>query len=118
MTDPIVLSDDARSAALELRAILAEERALAQRKASVKAILAQYLTEVGQEATDDTGEILAKVKAGSLRFNAEQARRELPEAALKMILVEQPDPGLARSLLPPALYEKCCTRDNPSIVSV
>lgn len=116
MTLTVTLDPTHLAAALELRTILTEEKALADRKKAAKAILSEVLLEVGQTAIDPDGVIVATVKAGSKRFNAEEATRNLPAPLLKMIVQSVPDAGLAKELLPPAMYEKCCKATAPSIV--
>jgi hypothetical protein len=113
----VVLDDRHLEAARELRAIIGEEKALADRKAAAKAVLAEVLTIVGQDAVDEHGEKWATVRAGSARFNGEEAARNLPPAALKMIVREVPDAKLAKDVLPPALYALCVKAGDPSIVS-
>lgn len=113
----VTITDRHLAAAQELRAVLDEEKVLAARKDAAKAILAEVLTEVGQEAVDENGVKWASVRPGSARFDAQEAIRNLPPAALKMIVREVPDPKLAKDVLPPALYEKCTKASNPTIVS-
>jgi hypothetical protein len=117
MSLAVVLDDRHLAAARELREVLAEEKVLAERKAAAKAILAEVLTVIGQDAVDENGEKWATMKAGSARFNAEEAVRNLPPAALKMIVREVPDGKLAKEVLPPALYAKCVKVGEPSIAS-
>lgn len=116
MTSTITLDATHLAAALELRTILAEEKQLAERKKTAKAILAEILTDVGQTAVDADGVIVATVKAGARRFNAEEATRNLPTPMLKLIIQSVPDAALAKELLPPAMYEKCCKATANSIV--
>ena len=117
MSLTVVLDEKHLAAARELREVLAEEKVLAERKAAAKAILAEVLTVIGQDAVDENGEKWATMKAGSARFNAEEAVRSLPPAALKMIVREVPDGKLAKEVLPPALYAKCVKVGEPSIAS-
>jgi hypothetical protein len=116
MTDGIVTLDERHlAAAQEYRSILAEEKALSVRKEAAKAVLAEVLVQVGQTAVDADGVPLIALKPGSRRFNAEEAVRNLPAAALKMIVREVPDGKLAKEVLPPALYTLCTKETAPSI---
>lgn len=117
MSTPIVLSDRYLAAAQELRDVMAQEKILAERKAAAKKILAEVLTDVGQSAVDEYGTPLATMRPGQARFDAELAIRNLPDAALQMIVRNVPDAKLAREVLPPALYEQCVVRSAPSIVA-
>ena len=116
-TSPVLLDTRHLKAARRLQEILVAEKFLADEKSSVKKILAEVLTEVGQQAIDDDGVVVAQVKAGSLRFNAEEARRNLHPKLLALIVQEVPDPALAKELLPPTEYAKCCKATAPSIIS-
>jgi hypothetical protein len=118
MTSIVTLDDRHLEAARELRMILAEEKHLAERKAAAKAILAEVLTEVGTEAVDEHGEKWAVLRAGSARFNAEEAVRNLPAAALKLIVREVPDGKLAKEVLPPAMYALCTKASEPTIAAL
>lgn len=117
MSTTVTLDERHLAAARELRAVMDEEKVLADRKAAAKKILAEVLVEVGQDAVDEYGEKWATVRPGAARFDAEQAVRNLPPAALKMIVREVPDGKLAKEVLPPALYDKCTKPGSPSIVS-
>lgn len=118
MSSTVTLDSAHLEAARELRRILDEERHLAERKAIVKAILAEVLTSVGQEAVDEHGEKWAVMRAGSARFNAEEAVRNLPAAALKLIVREVPDGKLAKEVLPPAIYALCTKVGEPTIAAL
>lgn len=119
MSDTVVTLDSRHlEAARELRVILAEEKHLAERKAAAKAILAEVLTDIGQEAVDEHGEKWATMRAGSARFNAEEATRNLPAAALKLIVREVPDGKLAKEVLPPAMYALCTKVGEPTIAAL
>ena len=117
MARTVILDDRHLAAAQELRAVMAEEKALDERKIAAKLILAEVLTTIGQDAVDENGEVFATVRAGARRFNAEEAKRNLPPAALKMVTVEMIDPLLAKELLPSSLYELCTKQGSPTIVA-
>lgn len=103
-------------AARELREIAITEKELAARKERLKHIIREA-TQAGDKIADPTtGEILAVVRAGQKRFSPDLCREALPEQLYKSILSLQPDKGIAKDILPPVLYEACCTVSDNMVV--
>lgn len=66
------------------------------------------------------GEPLYRVQAGSRRFAEAQARKVLPADIIDAATVTEPrlDSKRLRDLVPPALWDACCTVGAPAIRAV
>jgi hypothetical protein len=114
-TPTVVLEDEYEQAARELLDILAQEKALADRKAECKRILEKALA-IGERGISADGEPLVAVRAGATRFDPDLATQQLSPDTLALISVTAPDAKRAKQVLGDALYELCCTRNKPSVV--
>lgn len=112
--DTVVLEDEYLDAAREYRDIVAQEKALAARKAQLREIIEKALA-VGERAVTPDGEPLVAITAGSARFDPIKASKALPADVFNTILVLAPDAKRARDVLAPALYEQCCEYTRPSL---
>lgn len=115
MTEHVILEDEFERAARELIDILAQEKALAERKAACKQVIAKALA-VGETGVSADGEPLVTVRAGSARFDPDLAAQNLPADLVASISVTAPDAHRARQVLAPGLYELCVKRTAPSVV--
>ena len=113
----VPLEDEYLGAAIELRGIVEQRKMLEAREAECREILAKALAE-GEKGVDLDGNALVQVKAGSLRFDADQAKDVLPKEILGSVTVLAIDAKKAKAVLAPALYEACCKRSRPSVVAL
>ena len=117
MNETVLLEDEYLDAAIELRGIIAQRKALEAREAECRELLAKALAE-GETGIDHHGRELVQVRAGSLRFDPDQAERVLPREILNRVMVLAIDAKQAKAILAPALYEACCKRTRPSVVAL
>jgi hypothetical protein len=113
----VLLEDEYLEAAIELRGIVEQRKFLEAREAECREILAKAIAE-GEKGVDCDGNELVQVRAGSLRFDHDQAERVLPKEILGSVTVLTIDAKKAKAILAPALYESCCKRTRPSVVAL
>lgn len=116
MNQHVILDDEYAAAARELLDLIEQEKALAERKAACKQVIAKALA-VGETGVSTDGEPLVTVRAGSLRFDPDLATQVLSGTTLlDTVTVQVIDGARAKAVLAPSLYEACCKRTQPSVV--
>lgn len=119
MTDGNVvpLTDDYLDAAVELREVLKRKAELAEREAELKEIITKALAEGETGLDPETGEALVVVKRGARVWNEAAALQALPAHLVEALTVTETklDKDKAKAVLAPALYEKCCKANKPSV---
>ena len=117
MTEHVILEGEYLDAAIQLRAIQLEKKDLATREAECKAIIEKHLM-IGEKGITPDGEEIIAIRQGASRFNVELAESILPKDLLASILTLQADPKRAKAILAPALYDQCCDRNRPSVITL
>ena len=117
MSEHVLLKGEYLDAAIELRAIQAKKKDLATREAECKAIIEAYLN-IGERGVTPDGEEIVAIRQGASRFSVELAAANLPKELLASISTVQADPKRAKAILAPSLYEQCCDRNRPSVVTL
>jgi hypothetical protein len=117
MTTTIMLDGEYLDAAIELRDIAAQKKELAAREAECKRVIEKHLA-VGERGVTPDGEEIVAVRAGASRFDADLAARHLPPDILAQISTIQADSKRAKAILPPSLYDLCCSSNKASVVTL
>jgi len=117
MTQNRIAEGDLLAAALELKEIAALEKQLKERRASIVAQIRDTV-EAGTTIISSDGEMLAQVRAGARRFDAELAKQNLPAEQYSAICILQPDSRLAKQILAPAIYDLACKATENSVVAL
>ena len=116
-TDTVLLEDEFLAAALELQAISAQEKLLADRKEEAKRIIEKLLS-AGERGVTADGTALVAVRNGAARFKPELAQKNLPANIVASLEVITIDAKRAKAILAPALYERCVEYNKPSVVAL